>query len=139
MNSAFPGTSISRIRETPLSHASFSLAFPIPKRYLIMPKTTMDKYNCFMFWKNKVRFTRQRFVMKFISEAFSEQEFSDKDFRLCVLAPDSWHIIASCFFIMYISHKRHYSLRGADFFFDIFSFILWTKRFFWDEQWVYLD
>ena len=63
------------------------------RRYILaslmtMPETAMDKYNGFVFREYQVRLARQYSIMKFIPEAFSEKELSDKDFRPCVFAPD---------------------------------------------------
>jgi len=70
-----------------------------------MPETAMDKYDCIIFWENKVWFARKRFIMKFKSETVSGKEFPDDNFRLCVFSPDHGHIITSGFFIVDICHE----------------------------------
>lgn len=70
-----------------------------------MPETTMDKYNRFIFREDKVWLARQHFIMKFIPETITKEEFSDDNFRFCVLAPDHGHIITSGFLIMNVCHE----------------------------------
>ena len=74
-----------------------------------MPETAVDKYNSFIFWENKVGLARQYFIIKFISKPVPKKEFSDNDFRFCVLAPDHGHIITSGFLVVNVCHEFYFS------------------------------
>jgi hypothetical protein len=69
-----------------------------------MPEATVNKYHRFVFGQNKVGFSRQAFVMKFIPETLSMQKLPDLHFRFCVLAFDPAHIETSGYFVMDICH-----------------------------------
>jgi len=71
---------------------------------MTVPEASMNKDNCPVLRENEIRLARQSPVMQLVSETFSEQKLSDKNFRTCVLAPDSLHIKASGFFIMNVCH-----------------------------------
>jgi hypothetical protein len=80
----------------------------IPATLMPMPEAAVNKYHRSELRKHQVRCPRQCLVVESIAEAFAKEDFSDKDSRFCVLAPDRRHIKASGLFIMNVC-SRHIS------------------------------
>jgi hypothetical protein len=71
-----------------------------------MPEAAMNKDYRPVLGKNKVRLSRQAFVVKQIAEALCVQASPDDHFRLCILPPDASHHSASHITRNDVSHRR---------------------------------
>ncbi len=67
-----------------------------------MPKTPVDKYDCFIFWENNIGVTCIPLIIFSISETMCKQVFSYKLFRLGIITFNSRHIKMTLFLGMII-------------------------------------
>ncbi len=69
-----------------------------------MPETPVDKDDRIIFWQDQVRFTGKTFVVKPVTESFSEKRFSYHQLWLGVLSTDAGHHAATRLLANNISH-----------------------------------
>ncbi len=74
---------------------------------MFVPKATVNKNHCLIFWKYNVRATRERPDIFSISESMGKKVFSNQLFRFRVFTSDVRHIHAADFFAVVISHCPH--------------------------------
>ena len=89
-----------------------------------MPKTPINKYNCFIFWKHNIRCSRQSPVIFTIAKTSGKQVLSHKCLWLGVFATDLRHIIATIFLGFDICHR---STSQANF--SCFSEVIFLQLF----------
>ena len=65
----------------------------------------MYKDDSFVFWENDVRFTRQFFIVQFVTESLCMQKSSHQHFRFGIAASNPRHIVAAGNLIMHIGHR----------------------------------
>ena len=82
---------------------------------MCMPKASIHKNNCLIFWKNDIRFSWKPSIVFSVTKTLSEQISSDQFLRSCVFATDVGHIVAPLFRCMHICHNipsfMHQSLK----------------------------
>ena len=75
-----------------------------PTTIMFVPETAIHKNDCMILRQNNIGASRQVVYIFPVSKAPRKQVLSDKFFRLCVCAPNMWHVFAAYFFWMIISH-----------------------------------
>ncbi len=71
---------------------------------MLMPETSIYKYDRFVFRQNDIGATWERFHVFAISKSFRKEIFSHFFLRLSICAAYMGHILAAYFLTMIISH-----------------------------------
>ena len=72
--------------------------------FMLVLKTTIDKYYCFVFWKNYIRLSRKFGNIFSVAESPGKKIFAHNLLRLCIFVPDPGHIVTSLLRSKYICH-----------------------------------
>ena len=100
-------------------------------------KTTHPQKSPSLLYQNNIRPPLKFSFIQSVPEALIKEKFANQKLRLCVPASDLGHVIASCLFIMYISHYS-ISFFLLDYrFFQYFPFISvkFALKFFYIFRW----
>ena len=62
-----------------------------------VPETPVNEYDCPVFREDYIGSAWVAFIVFAVSESGGKESFPDEDFGLCVIAPDSGHVIAADF------------------------------------------
>lgn len=74
----------------------------VPATVVSVPETAVDENYRFIFWKHDIRCSRIPFVVYPVPESLRKKIFPDNHLRFCLLSFYLRHVIASCFFAVYV-------------------------------------